>query len=98
MDHLMGNVEATAGFAAETLANGVGASSVLETAGLTRRFDDLLAVDHVTFSVQQREVFGLVGLNGAGKTTLIKMLITLLAPTEGRATVCGFDVAKEPAR
>ncbi|MFI5387285.1 MAG: ABC transporter ATP-binding protein [Fimbriimonadales bacterium] len=74
------------------------APPVLETDGITRRFDDLIAVDHVTFSVRQGEVFGLVGLNGAGKTTLIKMLITLLAPTEGNATVCGFDVAKEPSK
>ncbi len=69
---------------------------VLEAVGLTRKFDDLVAVDHVTLAVQAGEVFGLVGLNGAGKSTLIKMLITILAPTEGSATVCGFDIAKQP--
>jgi len=72
--------------------------AVLETQGITRRFDDLIAVDHVTFAVLQGEVFGLVGLNGAGKTTLIKMLITLLAPSEGGARVCGFDIARQSAK
>lgn len=63
---------------------------------MTRKFDDLVAVDHVTLTVQAGEVFGLVGLNGAGKSTLIKMLITILAPTEGSASVCGFDISKQP--
>lgn len=66
--------------------------TVLDTIALTRKFDDLVAVDHVTFSVTEGEVMGLVGLNGAGKTTLIKMLITLIQPTSGSAHVCGFDI------
>ncbi|HVT11180.1 MAG TPA: ATP-binding cassette domain-containing protein [Fimbriimonadaceae bacterium] len=72
-------------------------SSILEVRGLTRRFDGFIAVDHVTFSVGEGEVLGLVGLNGAGKTTLIKMLITLLPPSEGSAVVCGYDLRREPA-
>jgi len=84
--------------ASEVLSGSENTTTVLETTAITRRFDDLVAVDHVTFSVRQGEVFGLVGLNGAGKTTLIKMLITLLAPTEGGATVCGFDIARQPAK
>lgn len=68
---------------------------ILETKNLTRYFADLMAVDHVTLSVAEGEVLGLVGLNGAGKTTLIKMLITLLPPTEGEAQVCGFDVVRQ---
>ena len=70
---------------------------ILTCRGITRRFDDLVAVDHVSFSIHTNEVFGLVGLNGAGKTTLIKMLITLLPVTEGTASVCGFDIQSHPA-
>jgi ABC-2 type transport system ATP-binding protein len=61
---------------------------------LTRRFEDVTAVDHVSFSVPEGELFGLLGPNGAGKTTTINMLSTLLRPTSGRAEVAGFDVAK----
>ena len=59
---------------------------------LTRRFGSFTAVDSITFHVDEGEVFGFLGANGAGKTTAIKMLIGLLAPTSGRASVAGFDV------
>ena len=72
-------------------------NTILQTHDLTRRFEDLVAVDKVNFSVIQGEVMGLVGLNGAGKTTLIKMLITLLPASEGDATVCGYDIARQSA-
>jgi len=63
--------------------------------GLTRVFNkNLVAVDHVNFSVKEGEIFGFLGPNGAGKTTTINMLITVLKPTEGKATVCGFDILK----
>ena len=68
---------------------------ILETKSLTRRFDDQVAVDHIDFSINEGEVIGLVGLNGAGKTTLIKMLITLLPPSEGTATICGYDILQQ---
>jgi ABC-2 type transport system ATP-binding protein len=55
----------------------------LETHALTRKFGDLVAVDDMTISVEQGEIFGLLGSNGAGKTTAIKMLTTLLPPTSG---------------
>jgi ABC-2 type transport system ATP-binding protein len=71
---------------------------ILETNGLTRRFGDLLAVDHVSLRIEAGQVFGLLGSNGAGKTTVIKMLTTLLAPTSGTATVAGFDVRKQVAK
>jgi ABC-2 type transport system ATP-binding protein len=61
---------------------------------LTKEFDGLTAVDHVTFVVPEGELFGLLGPNGAGKTTTINMLSTLLRPTSGSATVAGFDVAR----
>jgi len=62
---------------------------------LTRRFGAFVAVDHITFDVGIGEVFGFLGANGAGKTTAIKMLIGLLAPSDGIATVAGFDVRTE---
>lgn len=54
-----------------------------------------MAVDHITFNVREGEVFGFLGPNGAGKTTTINMLITVLKPTEGTASVLGFDVVKQ---
>lgn len=60
--------------------------------GLTRRFGDFTAVDAITFEVARGEVFGFLGANGAGKTTAIRMLIGLLAPTEGELEVAGHDV------
>ena len=65
---------------------------------LTRHFGDVVAVDGVTFSVAQGEVFGFLGPNGAGKTTTISMLTTLLRPTEGSARVAGHDVDRDDAR
>src|SRR5262245_36872004 len=64
--------------------------------GLTRRFGDRVAVDHVDLRIGVGEVFGLLGPNGSGKTTIIRMLCGVLAPTEGRATVGGHDVGSEP--
>jgi ABC-2 type transport system ATP-binding protein len=69
---------------------------VIKTEGLTKVFNkNLTAVDHVTFSVKEGEIFGFLGPNGAGKTTTINMLITVLRPTEGRASVLGYDIAKQ---
>lgn len=66
--------------------------------GLTHRFGDLVAVDHVDLEVRRGEVFGLVGPDGAGKSTLIRLLATVLAPDEGDAEVFGASVLREPAR
>jgi len=62
---------------------------------LTRRFGDFTAVDRVSFTVAEGEIFGFLGPNGAGKTTTIKMLTGLLAPTAGDGRVAGFDVRTE---
>ncbi len=70
--------------------------SAVAISQLTRRFGDVTAVDRLDLAVEVGEMFGLLGPNGAGKTTTIKMLITLLKPTEGRATVVGHDIAREP--
>lgn len=64
--------------------------------GLTKVFNrNLTAVDHIDFTVQEGEIFGFLGPNGAGKTTTINMLITVLKPTEGNATVCNYDLLKQ---
>jgi ABC-2 type transport system ATP-binding protein len=70
-------------------------SVAIDVRRLTRRFGNFTAVDAITFDVGQGEVFGFLGANGAGKTTAIKMLIGLLAPTEGQAEVAGFDVVTQ---
>jgi ABC-2 type transport system ATP-binding protein len=76
----------------------VGERIAVEAVELTRRFEDFVAVDRVSFQVQEGEVFGFLGPNGSGKTTTIRMLCGILEPTSGVARVAGFDVAKEPER
>ena len=63
---------------------------------LTKRFGRFTAVDHISFEVEQGEIFGFLGANGAGKTTAMRMLCGLSLPTEGQARVAGFDVATRP--
>jgi ABC-2 type transport system ATP-binding protein len=63
---------------------------------LTKHFGKFVAVDHISFKVKRGEVFGFLGPNGAGKSTTIRMLCGLLSPTEGTASVDGFDIAKQP--
>jgi ABC-2 type transport system ATP-binding protein len=68
----------------------------IEVEGLTKVFNrSLVAVDHISFNVERGEIFGFLGPNGAGKTTTIKMLCTLLLPTEGKAEVDSFDVVRQ---
>ena len=67
----------------------------IDVVDLTRRFGGFVAVDGISFNVRAGEVFGFLGANGAGKTTAIRMLTGLLAPSSGRATVAGRDVAKD---
>lgn len=68
--------------------------NAIETTNLTKYYDTLCAVDHLTLSVNN-EIFALLGPNGSGKTTTVLMLTTLLRPSEGSATVCGYDVTRE---
>ena len=68
---------------------------VIETQELTKRFGGLTAVDHINLSVLKGEVFGFLGPNGAGKTTAIRMLTTLSEPSEGTATVGGYDIVTQ---
>ena len=68
----------------------------IETFELTRRFGDFVALDRVTLQIPKGRLYGFLGLNGAGKTTTIRILTTLLPPTEGTARLWGHDVTKEP--
>ena len=69
---------------------------IVETFNLTKKFGRITAVENLSISIDEGEVFGLLGPNGAGKTTIIKILATLLEPTSGTAKVNGFDVMKQP--
>ncbi|MFD2247456.1 ABC transporter ATP-binding protein [Pontibacter ruber] len=68
---------------------------VITAKGLTKRFGDFTAVDAISFEVGKGEIFGFLGANGAGKTTAIRMLCGLSIPTDGEATVAGFDVYRQ---
>ena len=70
----------------------------IEVKNLTKYYNDLLALDHVTFKVKQGSVFGLLGPNGAGKTTTIRILTGLTRPSEGTATIMGFDITREAVK
>jgi ABC-2 type transport system ATP-binding protein len=67
----------------------------VEVENLTKTFGDFTAVDGVRFNIRTGEIFGFLGPNGAGKTTTIRMLLGLLRPTSGRASVLGFDIVDE---
>jgi ABC-2 type transport system ATP-binding protein len=71
-------------------------ANAIEVLSLTRRFGSLVAVDHLTFTCAPGSTFGLLGPNGAGKSTLIKMLTTLLPPSEGTARIGGIDLVQHP--
>lgn len=71
-------------------------SALLEVSGLTKRFGSFTAVDGIDFSVERGEVLGFLGPNGAGKTTAMRMVAGFLPPTEGTASVAGFDVSRDP--
>lgn len=68
---------------------------MIDTENLTKQFDGHTAVDRLTLHIGEGEVFGFLGPNGAGKTTTVRMLTCLIAPTQGRATVMGYEVGQE---
>jgi len=68
---------------------------IIQTENLTRKFGNLVAVDHLNLQIKRGEIFGLVGPDGAGKTTTIRMLAAIMDPSEGQATVAGFDTVKQ---
>src|SRR5437868_3447085 len=72
------------------------ADYAIDTNNLTRRFGNFVAVDRVTLKIPKGQLYGFLGLNGAGKTTTIRVLTTLLPPSEGTARLWGHDVVHEP--
>src|SRR6266849_3349270 len=77
--------------------------SMIEACGLSKRFQDkkrgeICAVDDVSFTCQPGRIYGLLGANGAGKTTTLRMLATILEPTDGTALVCGHDIVEQPEK
>jgi ABC-2 type transport system ATP-binding protein len=82
--------------AARVPRSGSEAAGVIVVHELTRRFQDFIAVDNISFNVAEGEIFAFLGPNGAGKTTTIRMLTTLLQPSSGRITLNGFDPTKSP--
>jgi len=69
--------------------------AAIDVRQIVKKFGDFTAVNGISFTVEDQEIFGLLGPNGAGKSTLIRMLTTLLLPTTGTATVAGFDIVRE---
>src|SRR3954468_109553 len=67
----------------------------IEVQQIVKKFGDFTAVNGISFTVEDGEIFGLLGPNGAGKSTLIRMLVTLLPPTDGTAVINGFDIRKQ---
>lgn len=70
---------------------------MIEVNSLSKHFKDVVAVDNISFKVEEGKVFGLLGENGAGKTTTLRMLATMLKPTTGTANIGGYDLIQEPA-
>jgi len=68
---------------------------IIQTDNLTRKFKNAVAVNSLNLAIRQGEIFGLVGPDGAGKTTTIRLLVAIMDPTEGRATVAGFDTVEQ---
>jgi sodium transport system ATP-binding protein len=76
---------------------------MIEVRSLSKSFRDkkrgaIRAVDNVTFRCQPGQIYGLLGANGAGKTTTLRMLATILEPTDGTASVCGYDIVEQPEK
>src|SRR6266566_4097189 len=76
---------------------------MIEARGLSKRFQDkkrgeIRAVENVSFTCQPGKIYGLLGANGAGKTTTLRLLATILEPTDGTAVICGHDVVEEPEK
>jgi ABC-2 type transport system ATP-binding protein len=77
------------------MTSGPSTNPAIDVQHIVKKFGDFTAVNGISFSVREGEVFGLLGPNGAGKSTLIRMLVTLLPPTSGTALINGFDVRKK---
>ncbi|WP_288480913.1 ABC transporter ATP-binding protein [uncultured Clostridium sp.] len=72
--------------------------SIVKIKNVTKRFDDKLVLDNVSFDVYEGEIFGFIGPNGAGKSTLINIMTSLLSPDSGEIKICGYDIVNESIR
>ena len=72
--------------------------AAIQTTNLTKKYKDLTAVDALNLTIEEGELFSLLGVNGAGKTTTVKMLSTLVKPTSGEATVLGYTLGRDDAK
>jgi ABC-2 type transport system ATP-binding protein len=97
MEHSKGEEQTTSQEGQNWNQQGRANNHAVQALELTKRFGDFTAVDRVSFTVERGAIFGFLGPNGAGKTTTIRMLLGLLKPTSGMATVLGFDVVQETA-
>jgi ABC-2 type transport system ATP-binding protein len=72
--------------------------SIIEVKNITKRFNDKLVLDNISYQVKEGEIFGFIGPNGAGKSTLINIMTSLLTPDSGTIKICGYDILKEPIK
>ena len=71
---------------------------MIKVENVIKKFNDFTAIDNLNLEISEGEIFGLLGENGAGKTTTLRILATMLKPTQGKATVCGYDTVKDDAK
>lgn len=72
--------------------------NIVDVKNVTKRFNDKLVLDNISFQIKEGEIFGLIGPNGAGKSTLINIITTLLASNSGEISICGYDIKKDPLK
>ena len=71
---------------------------MIQITNLTKKYKEKIAVNNINLTIKEGELFALLGTNGAGKTTTIKMLSTLILPTEGEIKIAGYDIAKDSVK
>ena len=69
--------------------------AIIEIKNITKRFNDKLVLDNISYEINKGEIFGFIGPNGAGKSTLINIMTSLLVPDSGSVKICGYDIVKE---
>ncbi|GAA0776946.1 ABC transporter ATP-binding protein [Clostridium subterminale] len=72
--------------------------SIIKVKNISKRFNDKLVLDNISYEVKEGEIFGFIGPNGAGKSTLINIMTSLLTPDNGTIEICGYDILKEPIK
>lgn len=72
--------------------------SIIEVKNISKRFNDKLVLDNISYEVKEGEIFGFIGPNGAGKSTLINIMTSLLTPDSGTIKICGYDILREPIK